>query len=136
MREPSFSYRPPSGTGPVQAVADDVRAAGSFAEAAEVDALDEQAVAAHLQSVIEQADRVDISLNAVGIPEAKILGVPLVELDVDQFCLPIALGSRKPGGIRGHRPNSCLSWEHDRLVHIRDFYFVPYLGAEARFSAG
>jgi NAD(P)-dependent dehydrogenase (short-subunit alcohol dehydrogenase family) len=43
----------------------------------------------HLQSVIDKAGRVDISFNAVGIPNAKIVGVPLVELDVEQFSLPI-----------------------------------------------
>jgi len=43
----------------------------------------------HLQCVIDKAGRVDISFNAAGIPNAKILGVPLVELDVKQFSLPI-----------------------------------------------
>ena len=75
---------------PVQAVAKDIVSAGGSAEAAEVDALDEQAVDKHLQSVIGKAGRVDISFNAVGIPDAKILGVPLVEMDVEQFSLPIA----------------------------------------------
>ena len=74
---------------PVEAVARDIVAAGGSAEAAEVDALDEQAVDRHLQSVIDKAGRVDISFNAVGIPNAKILGVPLTELDVEQFSLPI-----------------------------------------------
>ena len=74
---------------PVEAVAKDIVSAGGSAEAAEVDALDEQAVDKHLQSVIDKAGRVDISFNAVGIPNAKILGVPLVELDVEQFSLPI-----------------------------------------------
>jgi NAD(P)-dependent dehydrogenase (short-subunit alcohol dehydrogenase family) len=74
---------------PVEAVAKDVVAAGGSAEAAEVDALDEQAVDKHLQSVIDKAGRVDISVNAVGIPSRSILGVPLVELDVEQFRLPI-----------------------------------------------
>jgi NAD(P)-dependent dehydrogenase (short-subunit alcohol dehydrogenase family) len=59
------------------------------AEAAEVDALDEQAVDRHLQSVIDTAGRVDISFNAVGIPNATILGVPLAELAVERFTLPI-----------------------------------------------
>src|SRR5918993_849491 len=68
--------------------------AGGSAEAAEVDALDEQAVDQHLQSVIERAGRVDISFNAVGIPDRKILGVPLVELDVERFSLPIAAYTR------------------------------------------
>jgi NAD(P)-dependent dehydrogenase (short-subunit alcohol dehydrogenase family) len=74
---------------PVEAVAKDIASAGGSAEAAEVDALDEQAVDEHLQSVIDEAGRVDISFNAVGIPDTKIVGVPLVDLDVEQFSLPI-----------------------------------------------
>jgi NAD(P)-dependent dehydrogenase (short-subunit alcohol dehydrogenase family) len=74
----------------VEVVAKDIASAGGSADAAEVDALDEQAVNKHLRSVIDKAGRVDISLNAVGIPDTKILGVPLAELDVDQFTLPIA----------------------------------------------
>jgi NAD(P)-dependent dehydrogenase (short-subunit alcohol dehydrogenase family) len=79
---------------PVEAVANDIVSAGGSAEAAEVDALDEQAVDKHLQSMIDKAGRVDISFNAVGIPDTKILGVPLVELDVEQFSLPIATYTR------------------------------------------
>ena len=75
---------------PVEAVAKDIVASGGSAEAAEVDALDEQAVDRHLQSMVDQAGRVDISFNAVGIPNANILGVPLVDLDVEQFSRPIA----------------------------------------------
>jgi len=78
----------------VEAVAKDIVSAGGFAEAAEVDALDEQAVDRHLQSVIDQAGRVDLSFNAVGIPNEKILGVPLTELDLEQFSLPIAAYTR------------------------------------------
>jgi NAD(P)-dependent dehydrogenase (short-subunit alcohol dehydrogenase family) len=74
---------------PVNVVAKDVVSANGSAEAAEVDALDEQAVDNHLQSVIDKAGRVDISFNAVGVPDTKILGVPLIELDIEQFSLPI-----------------------------------------------
>ena len=74
---------------PVEAVAKEVVSAGGSAEAAEVDALDEQAVDKHLQSVIDQAGRADISFNAVGIPDKNILGVPLVELGAGQFSLPV-----------------------------------------------
>jgi NAD(P)-dependent dehydrogenase (short-subunit alcohol dehydrogenase family) len=74
----------------VDAVAKEIMAAGGTAESAQVDALDEQAVDRHLQSVIDKAGRIDISFNAVGIPQTKIQGVPLVELDVEQFTLPIA----------------------------------------------
>jgi len=73
----------------VEAVAKEVVANGGSAEAAEVDALDEQAVDEHLQSVIDKVGRVDISFNAVGIPNAGLLGVPLVDLDAEQFALPI-----------------------------------------------
>jgi NAD(P)-dependent dehydrogenase (short-subunit alcohol dehydrogenase family) len=79
---------------PVEAVAEDITSAGGSAEAAEVDALDEQALDKHLQSVIDQAGRVDISFNAVGVPDTKILGVPLAELDVEQFSLPITTYTR------------------------------------------
>jgi NAD(P)-dependent dehydrogenase (short-subunit alcohol dehydrogenase family) len=75
---------------PVEAVAKEVAAAGGSAEAAEVDALDERAVDGHLQSVIEKEGRVDISFNAIGIPDGEIVGVPLVELDVERFARPIA----------------------------------------------
>src|SRR5262245_17289680 len=74
---------------PVEVVAKNVVSAGGSAEAADVDALDEQAVDKHLQAVIDKAGRVDISFNAVGISGTKILGVPLVELDVEHFSLPI-----------------------------------------------
>lgn len=74
---------------PVEVLAKDIVAGGGSAEAAEVDALDEHAVDEHLQSVIDQAGRVDISFNAVGIPNGEIVGVPLVDLAPDRFILPI-----------------------------------------------
>jgi NAD(P)-dependent dehydrogenase (short-subunit alcohol dehydrogenase family) len=77
----------------VEAVAEEVGSAGGSAEAAEVDALDEQALDRHLQAVIGRAGRVDISFNAVGIPNPKSRP-PLVELDVEQFSLPIATYTR------------------------------------------
>jgi len=80
-------------TGPdlasVEIVAKEIESAAGSAEAAQVDALDEQAVDEHLRSVIEEADRVDISFNAVGIPSTNVLYVPLAELDVKHFALPI-----------------------------------------------
>jgi NAD(P)-dependent dehydrogenase (short-subunit alcohol dehydrogenase family) len=69
---------------PVAAVAGEIAA-----DAAQVDALDERAVDAHLQSVIDAAGRVDISFNAIGLPDAEIVGVPLIELDAERFSAPI-----------------------------------------------
>ena len=74
---------------PVEAVAEEIAVAGGSAEAATVDALDERAVDEHLQSVIDAAGRIDISFDAVGIPGTNLLGVPLAELDLERFALPI-----------------------------------------------
>lgn len=74
----------------VEAVAKDLDSAA----VAEVDALDERAIDAHLESVIDSAGRVDISFNAVGMPNAKILGVPLTDLDAGHFSHPITSYTR------------------------------------------
>lgn len=79
---------------PVEAVAKDIVSAGGSAEGAEVDALDEQALDRHLQSVIDTVGRVDISFNSVAVPDREILGVPLTQLDVDRFTRPITAYTR------------------------------------------
>ncbi len=56
-----------------------------FATGREVDALDEQAINDHLDGV----GRVDISFNAIGIPDATVVGEPLVEMDAERFAAPI-----------------------------------------------
>ena len=57
--------------GPVDSVAHDISASDGFAEAAEVDALDEQAIETHLKSVVAKEGRIDISFNAVAIPDSQ-----------------------------------------------------------------
>ena len=64
------------------------------ADVEQVDALDERAIDAHLQSVIDAAGRIDISFNAIGLPNAQILGVPLTDLDLTHFEEPIASYTR------------------------------------------
>jgi NAD(P)-dependent dehydrogenase (short-subunit alcohol dehydrogenase family) len=78
----------------VEAVAKDIVENGGSAEAAELDALDEQAIDRHLESVMGKCGRIDISFNAIGIPDQKILGVPLIDMDLEQFSLPIASYTR------------------------------------------
>lgn len=74
---------------PVEAVARDIVSAGGDAEAAEVDALDEQAIDKHLQSVVAKTGRIDISFNAIGIPPTPDLEASLVDMGLKQFSLPI-----------------------------------------------
>ena len=44
--------------------------------------------------MIGKAGRVDVSFNAIGIPNTTLQGVPLVDLAVEQFALPIATYTR------------------------------------------
>ncbi|TFV36574.1 SDR family NAD(P)-dependent oxidoreductase [Bradyrhizobium niftali] len=74
----------------VDALAKEITSAEGSAQAAEVDALDEEAINAHLQSVIDTVGRIDISFNAVGIRNTTLQGVPVVQQALDQFLLPIA----------------------------------------------
>ncbi|HEX6658454.1 MAG TPA: SDR family oxidoreductase [Ilumatobacter sp.] len=79
---------------PIEGLTKGIVAAGGTAEAAVVDTLDEHAVDEHVRSVVEQAGRLDISFNAVGVPDTGILGVPLIELGVEHFSLPISTYTR------------------------------------------
>jgi NAD(P)-dependent dehydrogenase (short-subunit alcohol dehydrogenase family) len=74
---------------PVEAVAKEIVSAGGVAEAAEIDALDEQAIDKHLQSVVAKAGRIDISFNAMGNSPSRYLGPSLVDMDLEQFSMPI-----------------------------------------------
>jgi NAD(P)-dependent dehydrogenase (short-subunit alcohol dehydrogenase family) len=71
-------------------VAKEIASSGGIVETAEVNALDEQSVDKHLRSAIDKVGRVDISFNGVGIPNTTLQGVPLVDLEFDQFSLPIS----------------------------------------------
>ena len=73
----------------VEGVADAIREASGSAFAAEVDALDEAAIEKHLGDVEASVGRIDISFNAVGIPDTEIVGIPLAKIDAERFSLPI-----------------------------------------------
>jgi NAD(P)-dependent dehydrogenase (short-subunit alcohol dehydrogenase family) len=73
----------------LDAIAKEITAAGGAVETAEVDALDENAVTDHVDDVVDKAATVDISFNAIGIPQQGMQGIPLTELSVDSFTSPI-----------------------------------------------
>jgi NAD(P)-dependent dehydrogenase (short-subunit alcohol dehydrogenase family) len=68
----------------------EISASEGRVETAQVDALDERAVERHLNEVSQKAGRIDISFNAIGIPQEGIQGIPLAELSVESFALPIS----------------------------------------------
>lgn len=73
----------------IETLAGEISATGGKAEAALVDALDEGAVERHASDIERLAGSIDVSFNAVGIPQQGIQGTPLVELAADSFRLPI-----------------------------------------------
>lgn len=76
----------------VEAVAKEISASGAFAEAAQVDALDEAAIEAHLDRIVKVTGRIDISFNAVGFEETQ--GIPLVDMTLEDFVFPIMAWSK------------------------------------------
>lgn len=68
----------------LEAVANDI---GDAAEVAEVDVLDERAVAEHADAVATDAGGIDIALNAVSFPHEQ--STPLAELAVEEVMHPI-----------------------------------------------
>lgn len=76
--------------GALDALAKELTGAGGAAETAVVDAMDQAAVQSHLDGVVAEAGGIDISFNAIGIPQQGMQGIPLTELSVEDFALPVA----------------------------------------------
>jgi NAD(P)-dependent dehydrogenase (short-subunit alcohol dehydrogenase family) len=75
----------------LEAVAEQIRSAGGVADTAQVDALDEEAVDRHADSVAA-AGGIDISFNVITHPHTH--GVPLAEMDADDFMAPVETAAR------------------------------------------
>ena len=73
-------------------VAHEIKAAGGRVETAEVDALNEHAVAQHADAVAAKAGGIHIALNAVGI--FHIQGTPFAELSLHDYEQPISAYTR------------------------------------------
>jgi NAD(P)-dependent dehydrogenase (short-subunit alcohol dehydrogenase family) len=74
----------------LDALAEDIVAAGGRAEVAVVDALDEQAVEAHAAAVVAEAGSLDISLNLVS--RGDVQGIPLAQMSAEDLLRPIVNG--------------------------------------------
>ena len=76
----------------LETVAEQIRAEGGAAETAVVDALDEKAVDEHADAVAADAGSLDVSFNLIAHPYTH--GVPLAEMDVDDFMAPVETAAR------------------------------------------
>jgi NAD(P)-dependent dehydrogenase (short-subunit alcohol dehydrogenase family) len=77
--------------GSLEAVASDIEADGGSAEAAVVDALDEEAVEEHARAVVSRAGSIDVSFNLA--TRGDVQGIPLVDMTTDDFVRPITTGA-------------------------------------------
>ena len=75
----------------LDAVAEEISAAGGAAEAAQVDALDRPAIEQHLDAIVRKAGRIDVSFNAIWI-RGDLQGTPLIEMTSEDFTLPVLTG--------------------------------------------
>jgi 3-oxoacyl-[acyl-carrier protein] reductase len=76
----------------LERVAEQIRAEGGAADTARVDALDDKAVDQHADAVAAQAGSIDVSFNLIAHPYTH--GVPLAEMDVDDFMAPVETAAR------------------------------------------
>jgi len=72
-----------------EAVVKEIVAAGGKAEAAVVDVLNPDSVQEHLDKLVSKTGKVDISFNAMSLPQTGIQGTPLTMLQLDNFTKPI-----------------------------------------------
>jgi 3-oxoacyl-[acyl-carrier protein] reductase len=75
----------------VEAVATEISGAGGAAEVASVDALDEDAVNRHADTVAESAGSIDVSFNAISLGDVQ--GTPLLDMPLSDFSRPIISGT-------------------------------------------
>jgi NAD(P)-dependent dehydrogenase (short-subunit alcohol dehydrogenase family) len=73
----------------LEAIADVSLPGGEAMEINQLDAMDEQAVEQHMADVIKKAGKIDIVFNAIGIPQKGIQGIPLTELSLESYMLPV-----------------------------------------------
>src|SRR5258708_5761279 len=71
--------------------ADEIRTKGGAADTAVVDALDEAAVDAYVDAVVERAGSVDISFNLISYGDVQ---EPLTKISLEDFTRPIATAVR------------------------------------------
>jgi NAD(P)-dependent dehydrogenase (short-subunit alcohol dehydrogenase family) len=74
----------------LEVVAEKIQASGGVADVATVDVMDVDAVEAHADEVVRKAGSVDISFNAMSLPQTGIQGTRLADLSPDAFDLPMA----------------------------------------------
>lgn len=74
----------------LEAVSQQIISTGGIIEVAQVDAMDEESVERHMEDLIRKSGKIDISFNAIGLPQTGYQGTALIELSLKNFLHPIA----------------------------------------------
>jgi NAD(P)-dependent dehydrogenase (short-subunit alcohol dehydrogenase family) len=75
----------------LKTIADSILSDGGAIETRQLDALDEQAVEQHMADIITKTGKIDISYNAIGIPQTGVQGIALTELSLEGFLRPLTV---------------------------------------------
>jgi len=73
----------------LEIVAEEITMEGGLVEVDVVDAASEDEVNKHFKRMLEKADKIDISFNAISTPQTGVQGIPLLELSPEAFTFPI-----------------------------------------------
>jgi 3-oxoacyl-[acyl-carrier protein] reductase len=121
-------------------VAEEIREAGGTVETAQLDALDERAVDGHADAVADHAGGIHVSFNLITHPTTH--GIPLAEMDVDDFMAPVETAARTTfltarAAVRHmieQRSGVILAFggPGDRSAPMRDYYLG---GTQVAFDA-
>ena len=74
----------------LEVVAEKIQASGGVADVATVDVMNEDAIEMHADAAVRTAGSLDISFNAISLPQTGIQGTRIVDLSPDAFDLPMA----------------------------------------------
>jgi 3-oxoacyl-[acyl-carrier protein] reductase len=124
----------------LDAVAEEIRAAGGKAATAVVDALDARAVDEHADAVAAEAGSLDVSFNVIAHPYTH--QVPFHEMDADDFIAPVEVAVRTTfltarAAARHMIPRRsgvilAFGGPGDRAAPLRDYYLG---GTQVAFDA-
>jgi 3-oxoacyl-[acyl-carrier protein] reductase len=109
----------------LEALAEEISAAGGTADTAQVDALDAQAIEQHLDAVVKKAGRIDISFNAIWI-RGDLQGTPLIQMPCEDFTLPILTG------VKTHFLTATAAARH--MVRMRSGVILTLSSSSAALS--
>jgi NAD(P)-dependent dehydrogenase (short-subunit alcohol dehydrogenase family) len=74
----------------LEAVSQQIRSTGGIIDVAQVDAMNEASVERHMEDLIKKSGKIDISFNAIGLPQTGYQGTALIDLSLKNFLHPIA----------------------------------------------